>query len=148
MKVFTVCDPCNAWANVNVDQPFLRDDLVMVHRALYKIHDPRRARSRSPSSPLLRGYTDDGVFVSVDGETGQPRIHPTIIRDDETGEHQIHAGTQEEADELVKRIEQQAAREGKSIRVEQREVPPFRPEIRNTLKVDRHDNRGRTLPGG
>lgn len=56
-QVFTVCDPCQEWANVNVDQPFLDDDFILELRSRHDIRDQRHGAGRRVASPLSRGHT-------------------------------------------------------------------------------------------
>jgi HNH endonuclease len=59
LTVYTVCDPCNERVGKEVDQPFLEDEWVRVHRSESGVIDPRRGRKDRPvRSPLLEGYTD------------------------------------------------------------------------------------------
>jgi hypothetical protein len=138
LKVLTVCAPCNGWASREIDRPFLRDDWVLIERARHRIRDHRRpaSRARVLVSPLLQGHTEDGVFVSVDPETGVPRIHPHVVRDEERGVYQVHAPTREEAERLLARIERQARREGRTTRVERIASRSERPQVTGRVKVE------------
>jgi hypothetical protein len=135
LRVYTVCDACNAWAGVNVDQPFLSDGWLKTIRAAHEVRDPRRARTRGLSSPMLKGYTDDGVFVSLDA-SGKPRLHPKIVRDEQTGEYRIYASTDEEYEKLVQRVKAQAARDGKTARFGKKTRQQSHPRITGRLGID------------
>jgi hypothetical protein len=109
LTVPNVCDPCNRWAGVHVDQPFLQDDWVLLHRAQHDIRDPRRP-GRPVPHPLKHGTTDDGVRVTVDDE-GRPHLGSRIVERPD-GTARIIASTMEEAQRLLARFEQRAAEQG------------------------------------
>jgi hypothetical protein len=110
LTVDTVCDPCNCWAGKEIDQPFLEDDWVRLHRSQSGVVDPRRGRkSRPTSSPMLQGYTDDGDFVRLD-QNGEPRLRSRIV---DLGEQkfQIRADSIEEMERLKRRVEKRTGKE-------------------------------------
>ena len=115
LEVFTVCDPCNAWASAAIDQPFLRDDWTRLHRAAHDVRDPRRGSRRPVPHPFKHGFTDDGVPVTLD-EDWRPKLGSRIV--EEGDRVQIQAGSMEEAERLRKRVEKAARREGKEARIE------------------------------
>jgi hypothetical protein len=80
LTVRTVGDPCNLWASRNIDQPFLRDDWVRLHRAEHDVRDHRRRQARAVPHPFKRGFTDEGVLVTVDDEW-RPHLGSKIIED-------------------------------------------------------------------
>jgi hypothetical protein len=129
LSVPTICNACNEWAGREIDQPFVADQLPQVHRSLVGQIDPRRGRkARRTRSPLLRGHTTDGDFITVDPETSRPVRHPRIV-DLGDDRQQIRAGSQEDAERLLKRARKRAAAEGKEIKIEQEERGEFQPEI-------------------
>lgn len=112
--VTTVCDPCNDWANVHVDQPFLRDDWVRLHRADHDIRDPRRAVSRPVPHPLRHGKTPDGRHVVLRPD-GQWVVRPRVEhRGDQTT---VQASSMEEAERIVDQVRERALRDGFAIDV-------------------------------
>jgi hypothetical protein len=121
LEIFAVCDPCNTWASVNVDQPFLRDGWVRWHRADHDIRDPRRPH-RAPPHPLRAGFTDEGVRVTIDAH-GRPTLGAKIIEETST-RVRIRAGSLEEANRLRAKAERRAAAEGYECRVEREESSP------------------------
>jgi HNH endonuclease len=118
LTVPTVCDGCNEWAGREIDQPFLADQLLRTHRSLVDQRDPRRGKkARRVPSPLLRGHTEDGDFVTFDHEAGRPIKHSRIV-DLGEGRQQINADSQEEAERLLERARKRAAAEGKEIKID------------------------------
>lgn len=132
LSVRTVCEPCNAWAGKEIDQPFLEDDWVLIHRSQAGVVDPRRGRKgREISSPILRGYTKDGDFLKLDGK-GEPQISSRIV-EFEDGRFQIRAGSVEEMERLKRRIER---RTGKEITEENIKTTSTQPRIEFRIVVD------------
>jgi HNH endonuclease len=108
--VDTVCDPCNGWAGKEVDQPFLEDDWVRLHRSQSGVVDPRRGRKSRPiSSPMMQGLTEEGDFVSLDAN-GTPKMRSRIV-DLGDQKFQIRAGSMEEMERLKRRIERKTGKE-------------------------------------
>jgi len=133
LEVFTACDPCNAWAGKEIDQPFLDDDWVRIHRSLHDVRDPDPARGRRIPSPLFDGFTDEGVRVTADAE-GRPRLHGRII---ESGDMvRIVAGSQEHADRLRERVRRRAEAEGKAIEITEQGTSRVRPRITSNVSLD------------
>jgi hypothetical protein len=114
LEVYTACDPCNEWAAREIDQPFLADDWLRLHRSDYNVRDPRRSKSRRVASPFKRGFTADGVRVTIDDEW-RPHLGAKIIDNEETGEVTIQAGSAAEAERLLERVRKRAAAEGKTV---------------------------------
>jgi hypothetical protein len=115
-----------------IDQPFLEDDWVRLHRSRAGVVDPRRGRrSREVASPILRGLTKDGDFVVLDRD-GTPRVGSRIV---DLGEEkfQIRAGSMEEMERLKRRIEQ---RTGKKITEEDIKSLSSKPRIEFRMVVD------------
>lgn len=132
LVVYTVCDPCNERVGKEVDQPFLEDEWVRVHRSESGVIDPRRGRKGRPArSPLLEGYTDDGDHVSLDRD-GKPRMRSRII-DFGDGNFQIRADSVEEMERLKRRVE---SRTGKAITDEKITHQSTNPQIRGRLTVN------------
>lgn len=132
LTVDSVCDPCNRRAGKEVDQPFLADEWVRLHRSQSGVLDPRRGRKGRPiSSPMLRGYTDDGDFVNLD-ENGEPRLRSRII---DLGEQkfQIRADSIEEMERLKRRVEKQTGKE-----ITDEEITHFssNPRVHGRMTVD------------
>src|SRR5581483_9180414 len=94
--VYTVCDPCNDWVSVHVDQPFLADDRLRITWAQHDLKIQRRRGRGRIASPLKHGFTEDGIEVRVDDEW-RPRLASGITHDKRTGEIQIRASSEEEA---------------------------------------------------
>jgi HNH endonuclease len=135
MTTRAVCDPCNARANVEVDQPFLRDDFVRLSRAFHDVRDPRRPHE-PVKDPLKRGFTEDGTFVSVD-EDWRPHLHGRIVEDSaDPNRVTIQAGSVEEAERLKAKLAKRAAEEGQELVVESIEHGQFRPRIHAKVKLD------------
>jgi hypothetical protein len=133
LEVFTVCDPCNEWGGREVDQPFLEDDWVRIHRSLHDVRDPDPARSRSIPSPLFDGFTDEGVRVTR-GADGRPRLHGRII--EAGGAIRIVAGSQEHAEKLLERVKRRVEAEGKSIKIIEQGHDLVRPQITAAVSLD------------
>jgi hypothetical protein len=114
-KVFTVCDPCNERADVEIDQPFLGDVLIQSYRHLFDVRDHRRARRRRVQSPLLSGYTADGAYVSTH-EDGTPKLHPTVVPNPD-GSETLIASTQQEMDVLLAEKRRRAVRDGEGVEI-------------------------------
>lgn len=132
LTVYTVCDPCNERVGKEVDQPFLEDEWVRVHRSDSGVIDPRRGRKGRPvRSPLLEGYTDDGDHVSLD-QSGKPRMRSRII-DLGDGKFQIRADSDEEMERLKRRVE---SRTGKTITDEKITRHSTNPQIQGRLMVN------------
>lgn len=127
-----MCDPCNVWAGREIDQPFLEDDWVRMHRSQSGVVDPRRGRrARGFSSPILRGHTRDGDFVSL-AEDGTPRVGSRIV-DLGNERFQIRAGSMEEMERLKRRVER---RTGKKITEEDIKSFSTQPRIEFRMVVD------------
>jgi hypothetical protein len=79
-------------------------------------------------SPLLRGHTADGDYITVDPETGKPLRRSRIV---DLGEdrQEIRASSIEEAERLLDRARKRAAKEGKEIKIEGEERGEFQPQI-------------------
>jgi hypothetical protein len=133
--VETVCDPCNEWAGVHVDQPFLADDWLRISWAEHDLRIGRRRGRGRVTSPLRKGFTPEGVLVTAD-EHWRPHLGSKITENPETGEIQIRAGSEEEAERLLQRVRERAAKEGKEARIETRSVTQVRPWIHANIKVD------------
>jgi len=129
LTVPTTCDLCNEWAGREIDQPFLRDDLIRAHRSLVDQRDPRRGgHARRVASPLLRGRTAEGDYVAFDHELGRPVMGSRIV-DLGGGRQEIRAGSEQEAARLLEKMRERAASAGQEIRVEAERRSQFRPEI-------------------
>lgn len=129
LTVPTVCDECNEWAGREIDQPFMRDQLLRTHRSLVGQLDPRRGKKARPvASPLLQGQTAEGDFIDIDPETGGAVRRSRII-DVGDDRQQIRAGSEKEARRLLDRARKRAAAEGKEIKIESEERGESRPEI-------------------
>jgi hypothetical protein len=133
--VDTVCDPCNEWAGVNVDQPFLAEDWLRIVWAEHNLRIPRRRGRGRVVSPLRRGFTSEGVRVTVD-EQWKPHLGSLIKEDPETGEVRILAGSEEEAERMLQRVRDRAAVEGKEARIQQWSATAVRPSVQIDINVD------------
>jgi hypothetical protein len=136
LMVFTACDPCNAWAGREVDQPFLDDDWLLIHRADHDVRDPRHP-GRPIRHPLRRGFTEDyGERMEVRVDEGwKPHLGGRII-DKGNDEIQIVAGSQEQAEKLLRRVERDAAAEGKTVEMGEWEHSKGRPWININTRVN------------
>lgn len=132
LTVPTVCDICNEWAGRNIDQPFLAEDFLRERRSAVDQRDPRRQRNRRLSSPLLRGYTADGDFVSFDYGLERPVMGSRIV-DLGDGRFQIRAGSEDEAQRLMEKIHRRAISEGKKAKLEEVERGESKPRINATV---------------
>jgi hypothetical protein len=133
LEVFTVCDPCNTWAGREIDQPFLDDDWVRIHRSLHDVRDPDPGRSRPIPSPLFDGFTEDGVRVTLDAD-GHPRLHGRII-DNGDDSFRIIAGTPEHADRLRERVRRRAETEGRTTQTTSEGRSRLRPAIISQISL-------------
>jgi hypothetical protein len=134
LEVATVCDPCNTWAGKHVDQPFLADDWLRVTWAEFDLPNERRRGRGRVASPLRHGFTPEGVRVIAD-ENWKPRLGARILEDPGTGETHIHAGSSGEAERLIERVRERAAREGKEIVITSRLESQIQPVVNSTIKV-------------
>lgn len=115
LAVRTVCTACNTWANVHIDQPLLRDDLMQLYRATYEVVDPRR--KRPPKHPFKVGKTEKGVFVTVD-DNWKAHLHPRVVQDpDDPARSSIHANSMEEAEAILAELRSKAADQGEAIEI-------------------------------
>jgi hypothetical protein len=135
LKVPTVCDSCNTWASANVDEPFLRDDWVLIHRSIHDIRDTRHGRQRRIPSPMLSGFTKEGIHVTTDHE-GHPHFGSKIIEAEEPGVFHIHAGSEADAARLLERLRKRAAAEGKALEVRDKRVSQVQPEITANVGIN------------
>lgn len=133
--VDTVCDACNEWAGREVDQPFLTDALLRCYRSAVDQRDPRRGKkARRVSAPLLRGFTLDGDYIAFDHDSGRPVMRSRIV-DLGEGRFQIRAGSEVEAERLMSKLRERAAREDKQATLESREVRQDHPRIEGRIVV-------------
>ncbi len=138
LQVFTVCDPCNDWADREVDQPFLNDLFVLEMRSAVRIRDHRRGtRGRVPPSPLLRGHTAEGEFFFID-DAGVLRQGKPHVRDLGDGRYQISAGTEVEARRALEEFTRRAQRDGHTVSVVDTGSRRFRFEVTNKVSVHKH----------
>lgn len=107
-----VCAECNRRAGVEIDKPFVGDWLVGWSRVLWDIRDQRHGRDRPPPIPEEDLTLPDGSAVRLlhDGET---EIIPRVERDDD--ELRISVGSDDELNEIVKKIAERVARDGKTL---------------------------------
>lgn len=137
LEVFTVCAACNGWANIHVDQPFLRDDWTRLHRAEHDVRDPRRPHEPVPH-PFRHGFTEDGVYVTVD-ETWTPHLRGRIIEEPGAPDRvRVIAGSVEEAERLKTLVIERATAKGMTCEIGEYEHRSGRPTIRIqfVLKLD------------
>ena len=80
--VYTVCDPCNDWVSVHVDQPFLADDWLRITWAKHDLKIQRRRGRGRIASPLKHGFTEDGIEVRVDDDW-RPHLASGITHNEE-----------------------------------------------------------------
>lgn len=99
---YNVCDPCNELAGKAVDQPWLREPLVVDTRVRFRI--PDRKGKVPTHSPLLSGVTDDGRRIRLDTEGNPELLNSLTDFDEETGEVSIGASDDATAHEMLDRI--------------------------------------------
>jgi hypothetical protein len=131
-KVWTVCDDCNRRASRDIDKPFLSNTLILELRSRFDIRDHRRANSRRVPSPLMRGETDEGIFMWVDHDD---KVHmtPRTIRDADGTPVQIVGATEEEVRRLAEREIKRAERDGSTLEFGPSERRRYRPELKQTI---------------
>ena len=134
LMIQTVCDGCNEWANLHVDQPFLQDDQVRIYRARHDVRDWRQARPRRIRHPLMHGTTEDGRRVTI-GEDGRPEIAARIV-DHGDGTFRISASSNEEADKLLRRLTARLEPDGFEPRITSRSEEFVRPMLEMQVSVD------------
>lgn len=134
MIVTTVCDPCNAWAGIEIDQPFLDDPFIRMYRAKHDLRDPRRSGARPVSDPLRHGFTDEGLEVIAD-EEWQPRIRGRILQGDNPDEFRIVAGDEEELRKLTERVVRRAQADGRTASIGEPEHVSDQPHVHGTFNV-------------
>src|SRR4051812_44195233 len=61
LVVRSVCDACNKWANVNIDQLFLDDPSIRSARSRHKIVDHRHSQARPVKDPMRFGRSPEGL---------------------------------------------------------------------------------------
>ena len=126
--VYTVCDPCNDWVSVYVDQPFLADDWLRIIWAKHDLKIQRRRGRGRVASPLKHGVTSDGIEVRVDDDW-RPHLASGITHNEETGEINIRAGSEEEAERLLGRVRKQARERGEEAVIRSWSTTPDRPLV-------------------
>jgi hypothetical protein len=134
-QVFTVCDRCNDWADVHVDQPFLDDDFILELRSSHDIRDQRHGTGRRVASPFSRGHTPEGLYVVADEEWQQPHVRGRILEGSGENEFRIVAGDEEEYQRLLKKLELRAAALGKTLELGEPEIVHDHPRVTGRLVV-------------
>jgi hypothetical protein len=107
-----VCADCNLRAGVEIDKPFVGDWLVVWSRVLWDIRDERHGRDRPAPIPEEELTLPDGSAVRL-LHGGKTEIIPRVEREDD--ELRISVGTDGELNEIVKKITERAARDGKTL---------------------------------
>lgn len=132
-RVFTVCDDCQDWASVNIDQPFLDDYFMLELRSRHDIRDQRHGKGRRVASPLLRGHTPEGLYVVAD-EEGQPHIRQgRTLPGPGENEFTIIAGDRAEYERLLKKLTREQAAAGRTLEFGEPEVFQDHPRISGRL---------------
>ncbi len=133
--VYTVCDPCNDWVSVHIDQPFLADDWLRIIWAQHDLKIQRRRGRGQIVSPLKQGFTENGIAVRVDDEW-RPHLASGITYDEETGEIKIRASSEEEADRLLERVRKHAHERGEEAVIRSRSTTHDRPLVNIPVSTD------------
>ncbi len=134
-QVFTVCDPCNEWADVHIDQPFLDDDFILELRSSHDIRDQRHGPGRRVPSPFSRGHTEEGAYIVADADW-QPHIHGgRVLKGAGENEYTIVAGNEEDYQRLLQKLERDAAAQGKTLDFGEPEITRDHPHITGRLKI-------------
>jgi hypothetical protein len=107
-----VCADCNRRAGVEIDQPFVGDWLVGWSRILWDVRDDRRRGERPPPIPDEELTLPDGSRVRLLHD-GQTEIIPRVERYGD--EISISVGSDDELNEVIKKITERAARNGKTL---------------------------------
>ncbi len=131
--VATVCNECNEWASREIDQPFLRDDFVLMLRSSHGIRDPQPRRSKPIPNPLFKGQTETGAFARMDDD-GEVHVQGQII-DRGDGRFEIRATSMEEAEKLVNRLKKRAEGNGQSFEIGEFQHSEGQVEISGTAKA-------------
>jgi hypothetical protein len=113
----------------------LSEDWLRITWAEHDLRIRRRRGRGRVASPLRQGFTPEGVRVTAD-ENWRPHLGSKIVEDAETDEVRIHAGSEEEAQRLLERVSERAAREGKEARIQMRSATQVRPWIQTSIEVD------------
>jgi hypothetical protein len=127
LAVRTVCDPCNAMAGREIDQPLLADDVLKISRSLAQQVDPRRRQERTIPNPLLTGRTADGTVVYSDAD-GQPVVQRRVVNLGE-GKQVLTASSEDEMGIMLREIDKRAARDGMRVLRGEQTRSRFQPEI-------------------
>jgi nucleotide-binding universal stress UspA family protein len=133
IRVYCVCDPCNTWAGIEVDQWFLDDPFVLELRSSLDVRDPRHPDRPIPS-PLLRGHDENGIWIASDAD-GNPRMPDGGIVDDGDGTFRVIAASQERAEEILDKFRRRAEAAGWKVEFGEWQTEDVRPAITGTLKV-------------
>jgi hypothetical protein len=134
LTVPTVCDKCNEWAGREIDQPFLKDQLLRQRRSMLDQRDPRRGlKARRPASELLTGITEAGDRVTFDHVLGRPVMGYRIVELDD-GRQQVRAGSRRRI-ACSRNARKRAAAEGKEVKVESVERDSAQPEVNVTMTL-------------
>lgn len=107
-----VCAECNRRAGVEIDKPFVGDWLVGWSRVLWDIRDQRHGRDRPPPIPEEELTLPDGSALRL-LHGAETEIIPRVER--EGDELRISVGSDGELSEIIKKIAERAARDGKTL---------------------------------
>jgi hypothetical protein len=111
--VFTACDECNSRAGREVDQPFLKDTLILLERARWPSAHPR-ARGRTVGHPFLNGGAVDADGTHLVIRDGEARYGAAVVRRSE-GQITIKSDGPKETARALARLERQLAADGYAI---------------------------------
>ena len=107
-----VCRECNTKAGRKIDKPFLEDWFVAWQRVLWDIRDHRRRQDRRPPMPKEELTLPSGARARLRHD-GTLEVIPDVDRAD--GRISIVAGSDAEAEEMIRKIRERARREGKTL---------------------------------
>lgn len=134
--VFTFCDDCNGWLSSEVDQAFLDEPFILELRSRYDVRDQRHSgRARRTGSPILRGHTEEGLYVVAD-EDGKPHLRGTRVEPGtEEGDFYVTAGSEEDKQRALEQLRIKTALEGKALEEGESIVVEERPRVTGRIEV-------------
>lgn len=140
-----VARSCNNELGKRIDQPFLNDWFIALERVMYRISDPRRARSGRPPNPDQIATLEDGTPVRIETREGPwtASVIPSLEKVDEKT-FQIRAENAEQAELMMKTKLERLERDGvdvskvevsQEIRQDETPVVNVRAAVDSTIRV-------------